>query len=75
MYVPAMKENKDKYSLGWYNFSNSEAISAQGLFGQTIFVYPKYNVVAVRLGENKQCEYGVLVRDVVDLFAKKGVKW
>ena len=75
MYVPAMKEDKDKYSLGWYNFSKSKAICAIGLFGQTIFVYPKYNVVAVRLGENKRCQYDVLVRDVVDLLAKKGVKW
>lgn len=75
MYVPAMKEDKDKYSLGWYNFSKSKAICAIGLFGQTIFVYPKYNVVAVRLGENKRCKYDVLVRDVVDLLAKKGVKW
>ncbi|WP_232220085.1 serine hydrolase domain-containing protein [Prevotella falsenii] len=75
MYVPAMKEDKDKYSLGWYNFSKSKAICAIGLFGQTIFVYPKYNVVAVRLGENKRCQYDVLVRDVVDRFAEKGVKW
>ena len=75
MYVPAMKEDKDKYSLGWYNFTNSKAISAEGLFGQNIFIYPKYNVIAVRLGENKRYKYDVLVRDLVDLLAKKRIKW
>lgn len=71
MYVPAMKDTKDNYSLGWYNFTHSKTISAYGLFGQMIIVYPKYNVVAARLGENKWCEYDVLVRNMIDLLEKR----
>ena len=66
IYVPAIKDNNNNYSLGWYNFTTSKTIYAHGLFGQCIVVYPKYNIVAVRLGENKWNEYEVLVRNIID---------
>ena len=74
MYIPAIKDNNNSYSLGWYNFTTSKTIYANGLFGQYIVVYPKYNIVAVRVGENKWNEYDVLVRDIIDLLEKQKTK-